>query len=320
VSAAASRRWPLFIGLAIAISGALYGALWREGAKAMRRSIEAFAANERASGRDASYSRISVAGFPFVLRGRIEDASIEIADDWRWSGAALFVGAAPWAPDRLTFSAPSQVLDLGELGRWSVEAKDGRATIAGDRNRGWSLRIASGPARVARDGARSAFEAERVRAMIAPDKENHDLTLARIEIADLIAEGATRSVVAPVIDVAVEVADSATAGTEGSSREIRLRRLYAEADGGTILVSGAFHIDAAGYPEGILNAEIANPGVFAAALGELGAVRRDDAETTEASLSLAAIAGGGRIVAPLVLNDGIASIAGVAVAKLPPVD
>jgi hypothetical protein len=37
-------------------------------------------------------------------------------------------------------------------------------------------------------------------------------------------------------------------------------------------------------------------------------------------LSLAAIAGGGRIVAPLVLNDGIASIAGVAVAKLPPVD
>jgi hypothetical protein len=311
------RRWPLLAAVAAAaIALAAYGALWLEGAKTMRRSIEAFAASESAAGRQVSFARLSVGGFPFLLRARIDDALIVGGGSWRWRGETLFVEAAPWAPDRLAFSAASQALDLGELGLWRIEARRGRATIARNRERGWVLRIASGPARIAREGAAGGFGARRLEATVTPDDRDPQRVLAKLEIADLVAQGATRPVSADVIELAFEIADPPLA----PSREIRLRRLYAESEGGAALLSGVFRLDDAGYPEGVLNADIAKPGAFAALLGELGAIGDHEAEVGAATLDLAAIAGGGRITAPVLLDDGVASIAGVAIAKLPRLD
>lgn len=94
--------------------------------------------------------------------------------------------------------------------------------------------------------------------------------------------------------------------------------LEAEAGTSRLSVSGAITLDAANRPSGELKSIIAAPGPFIQSLADAGLVEPQSAERTAAALTLAAIAGGGAINAPIVLENGEARIANVAIAHLPP--
>ncbi|MGE0407806.1 MAG: DUF2125 domain-containing protein [Amphiplicatus sp.] len=96
-----------------------------------------------------------------------------------------------------------------------------------------------------------------------------------------------------------------------------IRTLQLEGAGAALTLSGAVFLDEAGYPRGALQASLTNPGAIATLLGEFGALAPEKAEQAAASLTLAAIASGGRLAAPLIFENGSASIAGVEIAKLP---
>lgn len=312
---AARRRWLIVALAAAALGAAVYAALWREGAKILRLEIAAWADDQRAAGIDVAYSGVEVRGFPFILRGVVSDAVIAQGDAWRWSAERLFVDAAPWAPDRLAFAAGTQTVDIAEFGRWRIESESGRAVVAVDRSSGWRLRIKSGPGGVANESGTVSLRSKRFDALITPQGPDGDDVRATIAVFDLEIDGKTRPLKAASLDFDFEVVEP-----ESGARRFTIRRFALDGEDGKILVSGAFAVDAKGYPEGSLNADIANPSVYATALGELGALTEEEARAAAAILSLAAIAGGGRIAAPLVFKDGEASIAGVEVGKLPKID
>lgn len=313
----AVRRRGLIVALAAAfVAFVLYALLWREGAKVLRHEIAAWADDQRAAGIDVAYSDIGVAGFPFMLRGLVKDVSIAQGAGWRWSAERLFVDAALWAPDRLAFSPGTQEIDISEFGRWRIESALGRAVIAIDRTSGWRLRIKSGRGSIANESGSLTLRSKRFDALITPEGADRDDVRATIAVAGLELPGRTRTVQAASLDFDFAVADP----EGGGPRTFTIRRFELDGEEGKVLVSGAFTVDAQGYPQGELFADIANPGVFAIALGELGALSVENAEAAAAMLSLAAIAGGGRIAAPMIFKDGEASVAGVRIAKLPKVD
>lgn len=313
---AVRRRWLIAALAAAFVTLVLYALLWREGAKVLRHEIEAWADDQRAAGVAVAYSHIGIAGFPFMLRGVVSDVSIAQGEAWRWSAKRLFVDAALWAPDRLAFSPGTQAIDIAEFGRWRIESVSGRAVIAIDRTSGWRLHIQSGRGRISNESGSFTLRSKRFNALITPEGAERNDVRATIAVAGLELPGRNRNVEATSLDFDFAVA----AAEDGGPRTFTIRRFELDGEQGKVLVSGVFTVDAQGYPEGELFADIANPGVFATALGELGALSMDSAEAAAAMLSLAAIAGGGRVAAPMIFKDGEASVAGVRIAKLPKVD
>ena len=93
--------------------------------------------------------------------------------------------------------------------------------------------------------------------------------------------------------------------------------LIAEIEDTRFSISGEIGLDAADYPSGRLDAEIAKPAGLAHWLGATGALSEEEATSAGAGLTLLAIASGGKISAPIDFSNGAAEIAGVKLANLP---
>lgn len=320
------RKWllftPLILGLLLILA---YGALWMRGAERIRRSIETWAIEQREAGIDVRYDDIDTRGFPFFLRAAIINASISGQEDWRWRAPRLFIDALPLSPNRLVFSARASHSIEFAADRWTVAAPDSRASIARDRKRQWILDFESGPAEIARLNNAQTAGADSILLTVAPAQERHETIEASLAITNLAMKHSASNVIARSVEamIAVRRAPLLEEGIEPwrmAGGALELRRVSVETEEGKLTLAGELTLDAEGRPEGVLNAEIVNPGGFARALGEAGLVSREDAETAAASLTLAAIASGGVLTAPLVLNDGVAMIAGVAIADLPSIE
>lgn len=311
--AGSPRRFLRFRPIAVvAVVVVAYGLFWLEGANRMRRSIDDWAAAQRASGLDVSFDRVATTGFPFSWRGVVDGATIAEPSQLRWSAKTLYIEASPLAPNRLVFSVEnSQTIDLGPYGRWRVDAAQGRASIVGGN--AWALDVRSGKSLIEPVGGGGGIACERFGLIVAPSKDAPGRVEADLAIEGLTVEGLARPVEASVIEARLAI----VIAPEGGPQSLEIRRFHVEAAGAKVELSGALSADALGYPTGSLKAEIANPGAIATLLGEIGALGPADAEQAAASLTLAAIASGGKITAPLILKDGYATIAGVAIAKLP---
>ncbi len=292
-----------------------YYFVWREGAQAMRRAVDAWAEDQRAEGLTVSYDAISASGFPFFLRGGAANAVIGDGERWRWSVERLNIDTLPYAPDRLVFSTTNpQTLDLGEHGVWSLRSENGRASIENDDDRDWLVNVESGPGRIERADGAVSLSAEKFLLSVAPEATDHKRIQASLIVETFSAALRNGGVEAPRIEAFIEAAETA------AGPALDLRRIAIEAEGAQILLQGSIRRDAAGYPEGVLEADIANPSGLAALLQKLGALSEREAERAAAALTLAAIAGGGRIKGPVTLKDGAARIAGVKIADLPRID
>lgn len=320
-----SRWWlygPLIAG---AVIFALYAALWLEGAQQMRRSIAMWADDQRAAGLEVRYDAVKTEGFPFFLRGAVNDVSIGDGGAWRWRAPKLFIDALPLAPDRLIFSARDEhAVDIAGAGRWRIDAPDGRASIQNDNKRLWIVDIESGASRLARADGDEEFDADHFLMTIAPAEENHQTIEASLAISNLSAQMSASAFHAPSVGAMIAVRNSTALETSprawrDAGGALELRRVVINAEDAKLTLSGDLTLDSQGRPAGSLQVEAVNPGNLARALGEAGVINAKEAETIAATLTLASLAGGGVLRAPLVLKDGAASIAGVRIAALPSV-
>ncbi|MEQ8936253.1 MAG: DUF2125 domain-containing protein, partial [Amphiplicatus sp.] len=305
--------WAPFVVAALLV--AAYYVVWREGAQTMRRAVDTWAEDQRAAGLTVSYDQVRASGFPFFLRGAAANAVIGDARRWRWSAEKLNIDTLPYALDRLVFSATNpQTLDLGENGVWLLRSENGRASIEKDDSRDWLVNVESGPGSIESVARAVSLSADKVLLSVAPEASDHERIQASLIIEKLSAGLNAGAIDAARIEAFVEIAETA------AGFALDLRRIAVDAEGAQILLTGSIHVDDAGYPEGVLEADIANPSGLAGLLQKLGALSPQEAKQASAALTLAAIAGGGRINGPVALKNGEARIAGVKIADLPRID
>ncbi|MBB5517912.1 DUF2125 domain-containing protein [Amphiplicatus metriothermophilus] len=313
-----ANRWLLYGPLiAAGILLLSYFALWLQGAQAMRRSVEAWAEDQRAAGLEVSYENVRARGFPFYLRGAVAAPAIaDPATGARWRADALYIDALPFALDRLVFSASNpQMLDLGRSGVWTLEAQDARASIGEDETRGWIVNAQTGPAALARADGPGRFRLEAALMRVAPSLDADGALETSLIVGGLAGEIDGKRFEAARIEAFLEIADAGEAGPE-----IRIKGLSFETEGARASFSGALVLDRGGYPAGVLQAEIINPAGLARALAKLGALTPAESEQAAAALTLAALGGGGKIAGSAELRDGAAYIAGVKFADLPRIE
>jgi len=308
------RLWPVAVIALVLVVHALF---WTNGAGAMRRSVEKWEAAQRETGLDVRFGRVETTGYPFVWRGVVHGADIAAPSLFHWSAEKLRIRASPFAPKRLEFSTDSaQTIDLGRRGLWRIDSDNGLIRVTGGK--AWSLEILSDKSLIERADGGAAVSSEKSRFIVAPARSatggvEAELAVEGLFVSGVADDGVSRSFGAHIIEARLALVPA----SEEAPQSLEIRRFHAEAAGAKVELSGALLIDALGYPDGALNAEIANPGAIAMLLGEIGALSPADAEQAAASLTLAALAGGGKITAPLVLKDGYATIAGVRIARLP---
>ena len=317
---------PLAIG-ALILAG-WYG-LWREGASVMRAELAAFAETQRAAGADVQYRSIKTKGFPFYLRGAAEGFSITYPE----TGAAyatdvLYVDALPYALDRIIFSAPkAQSIDFGDV-RLNVRAPNGRASISGPEangsdgapGRAWRLKSQSGQVSVAAEGLRgdagpaNGFERLTIKnATLNAAPAPGDPTTVEIGlVADALGLQFNGDSVAAADRIEAFIVVSNAGSPNGTT--IDIRGLAVDADDARIALAGELSLDADGYPRGRLDAEIVNPLVLPERLATLGVLGAEEADALAGALGLAALAGGGKVRAPIEFEGATVRIMGVAFA------
>lgn len=102
----------IIVALSVAISVA-----WRYASNAFREGIEEWAAVRQADGIQASYSSITMQGFPFRLQATIRSPVLAKPVprppwaggpdlDWEWRGNEVVAGIKPWSPNRIDLHFP----------------------------------------------------------------------------------------------------------------------------------------------------------------------------------------------------------------------
>ncbi|WDI33055.1 DUF2125 domain-containing protein [Hyphococcus flavus] len=323
-----SRRWlyiPFIIAGVILIG---YYMLWRTGAAEMKKGVEAWVADQRSAGLEITHGPITSDGFPFFLRVHVDNPDISQPDLWRWRTSRLTMDALPYDLRKLIFSTRTeQYLWTEDHGEWRVIAKDFRTSISADDTRGWVFATTIGEGSATRMHTDETIQIENLKLDLAPDSaENTTLTLnlaatglSAINGAKAVELDTFRTMLALTHTDAFAFADPVSVWRQAGGRLI-IRGLSAEIDDAHVMIAGEINLDSENYPAGQLNTEIVNPAVFTEVLHTGGAISRNEAQSVAAALSLAAIAGGGKINAPIHLKDKTAQIAGVTLAGLPKVD
>ena len=125
----------------------------------------------------------------------------------------------------------------------------------------------------------------------------------------------TGSILSPSIEATLTTPASG-ALTTAPNGSIVIDRLFVETEGTEISLSGTISVDEQGYPSGVLDTEIVKPAGLGRVLGKTGALPLEEAQAVETGLALMAVAGGGKITAPIILADGAVSIAGIKLAEM----
>lgn len=323
----ASRRW-LYIPFAVAAL-ILFGyfLLWRAGAQQMKEATLDWIGEQRAAGMDISHGAIRAGGFPFFLRVFIDAPDIASPQGWRWRSDALVMDALPYDLNRLIFSPlGEQYLYTDRFGDWTMTVEDLRASIANDRDRQWVFAMTVGEASSIRaeDGARTHLQSLVFDFAPAPGDPT-TLTL------NLAADGFEATLDDETVTVAsfktslMATETQALAGPDpagawrAAGGALVVAGFYADIEKTEVALSGALYLDRQHYPEGALNTELKNPAGLARLLRKAGALTPQEADAAAAGLTLAAVASGGKISAPIEFKNGAAQIAGVKIADLPQV-
>lgn len=282
--------------------GAVYTIFWKAGATAMRQTI----ATLSESGRVPAFSAegLSTSGFPFFLRGELRRPSL-VDGGYAWSSARLTIDALPINPQRFVFTpADVQSVALGRWGAFEVSTEGARASL--DRRGGhWVVDAqADGIAARSREGSAS-FSGKGLLLKAAPEAGAGLHVSLFAGAFDWSVKGRTAAGEKLLADVAV---------TGGRAD---LRKVIVETGGSKLELKGEVMVGADGYPAGQLDAKLVNPAGAVDALVGLGALAPHEAKAAAAALSLAAVASGGALVAPVELAGGEARLAGVRVARLP---
>jgi hypothetical protein len=281
-----------------------YVVLWFIGAQRMRAAIDAWADEQRAAGLFVGYERARSGGFPFAL-GALLDRPAIAGDSWSWRAPELRLSADALRPDRLVLSASGdQVLNYGATSL-RIDAPNG--TLVLDETDGVLRLLLAAPHAIV-----SAHE-QAPSTTLAPNPAHPGAS--RDPSADQAQDGSRLSPGRADESAGVRLTSLDIAAT--ISNGVELQRLAFETEGARVVLSGAVALDVAGHAQGMLFAEIVNPGPLAHLLARIGLLDTEEAEQAAAALTLAAIAGGGKVSGLITLSNGVATFAGVKLAELP---
>lgn len=312
---------PAIIAIAIFVA---YLFVWLAGARQMKSAVMDFAADQRSAGGAATIGGFKATGFPFFLRGALRN--VELASgEWKISASKAFIDAQPFSPTRFIISSRDPfTVNFGGDGEWRIDAPDGRASIARDKERGWELDVEAGRSRLTRIDKDGLIEAQSFLLSASPSAVDQSRVFFGVNASKIVSTEPDRKLAFDVADLAFAVS-----GLDEKAKSLKAWRdaggvidiqRAAVADGDAKAeVAGSIAIDAAGYPSGRLDAKVGDPAPFVAALAAAGVIRAKDVDNARTALTLIAIANGGKISAPLELEDGEARVAGVRIGKLKPI-
>lgn len=303
-----TNRWFLY-GPFLLAGGVLIAwfMIWRAGADAMRGAIAEFAEAAASEGASVTHAPLRARGFPFFLRGVVDDFSIAEGDR-SFACARLYIDALPYQPDRVIFSCGAEALIGADGESWRLEAPDARASLERDAARGWLARLETG-AVTARDGARAAS----IRSLVvnvgpvAKGDDRLDVALRALDIAPPDRD----VLVAERIDAAARLYPPDAA----ARRRIEIIGLEAIVNEARLAAHGDVFLDGDGV-NGRLDASVEKPVGLVRAMRAFGVLAGDDeARAAEAGLAMFAIAAGGEIVAPIEFDEDGVSIGGVSLGR-----
>ncbi|MEM9014551.1 MAG: DUF2125 domain-containing protein [Pseudomonadota bacterium] len=321
---APSRRLLYVPLIIVALIFAVYAGLWRFGATQMVTAVNQWVADQNAAGLTVTHDDIRSSGFPFFLRTVINSPVISSPEIGQWRGEKLVIEALPYDLNRLIFvPLGEQRVSHIEFGDWTIDAEGLRASIANDKTRGWAFAANVENAKAQSDAGDSASLGALI-VDIAPQTEG----LAVITM-NLAAE--TIALQRNGIESQIDRFEGSFALTETLAFNTSRPLLAWRSAGGSLIIrgmaarlpeaemslQGEVSVDAQNFPVGELNAQFQNPAAFGRLLGDFGVIGRREAMAAEAGLNLAAMATGGKLTAPVRLEDGRAKIAGIAIAELP---
>lgn len=277
--------------------------MWRAGAAAMRSAIDDFAAEVAAGGGAVSHAPMRARGFPFFLRGEIDDFSIE-REGYRVETRTLYLHASPGDPGRIVFSASPATRLTTPTGGWSIRADGARASIERDRD-GWLFKAETAAIEARKGG--EAVTSGRAVVNIAPAGAGAWRISLRVLGAEISNARGQASI--PRLDAAMTARDA--------PRTVEIHGVDSEVGAARLGLQGALAQDGDGFAAGRLDAAIENPAVLIDALAVLGAVKPETRRAVDSGLQILAAAGGGRISAPIDVRGGVVKVAGVKVADAP---
>ncbi len=324
----ASRRW-LYIPFAIA--GVIlvgYYALWRAGAHELKKAVAVWVEDQRALGLEVFHGDIQTDGFPFFLRAHVATPTISSPNAWRWQGETLAIDTLPYELNRLIFSpGGEQLVSADGLGEWRGSADDLRLSIANDKERGWVLAMTVGQATGVRTDDGASYSLGALVLDLAPAPNDPTTLTVNLAASDMTLDIAGETYSAARLQTALALSKthmlsgSAPAQSwRNADGELKIGHFFAEIEAAAITAAGDIRLDQDLYPEGALKAEIEKPAGLAMLLQKTGALTSKEAEAAAAGLSLMAITSGGKISAPIKLENGAAQIAGIKIADLSKVE
>lgn len=287
----------------------------------MKKAVALWADDQRAAGLDVSYGALKAEGFPFFLRVHVETPEIAAPDQWRWRTNRLTLDALPYDLTRLIFSVRSeQQISLAGYGDWRVTAGDFRFSIANDKTRDWTFAMNISGAHAVRGADQASASVENLVFDLAPAAADKTMLVLSLAAANIESNPTGCAFRLDSIEAVMAATQAQALGDAQMWRqaggEFIINGLNAQLDEARLSVSGKLSLDPALHPEGALNTELVSPAPFAKALAQLGLMSEENAESAGAALTLAAIAGGGKISAPLEFKDGAAQLSGVKIFEL----
>ena len=321
------RKWLYAAWAGAAVIVAAYYGLWRYAAGEMETAVNDWVADQRAAGLTVEHGRIKREGFPFFLRVHIDAPHIASRGTGAWRAERLTLDALPYDLNRLIFSpSGEQWAALEGTGEWRFEAADFRASIANDKARDWVFAMTVKEANAYGPHGEEAEIASLIFDLApAPDAPTTmTLTLAAAGFA--IHEGGS-AVSIDELNTALSLTQThmlsdayPAQNWRGAGGALHLHGLTAVANEARLSASGSIGLDEESRPEGALTTTLEKPAGLAEMLAASGALGEEEAKAAIAGLALAAMAQGGRIEAPVMLHDGVATVAGVKIADLKPLD
>ncbi len=316
-----ANRFYLYAPFAVAaVLMAIWFGIWRAGAQTMERAIADWGAGERASGAVVAHAPFRARGFPFFLRGAIDDFSFE-GGDLSVHVDNIYLDALPYDFDRLIVS-PGGGAQLG-VGEdiWTVETRNAKASIEPDAMRDWFVKAEAGATTAHRDDAEFCFS----RFLLNGAPNSSDLSRLEVSIIanDLVVIDGEHA--ARIDALSLDFAIGSYPALQGAQALARWR------DAGGILdihglalaigdsrlqAKGQLRADRNGDPKGVLTARIEKPFDFVDALGASGYLTPEEADVARGAFALMSVASGGVIETPIEFAGGAIRLAGVSFAIL----
>jgi len=287
---------------AIGLAFLVYTLAWLQGAKVMKAEIAAFAAEEITAGRSLTYIDVSVAGYPFTLRGTVKDVAWTSSRWGSFTTENLVIVAVPFQPNKIVLSPRGQqTAELGEE-TYAVTADDLRFSLQRDfaaiETHGLAL---TGDERVIRvaDGI--------INRRALSNGETFALSIQGLDLGD---EAGTMF---HSID--------ASAGREAGVTTLPFVALTVGRDVAEaptlLLAEGDVKLEAGQHPHGELTLTMAHEAALLDLLTETGLIDKAVAENSSSFFSLLKGEGKEELSVPLTLKDGRIKAGFIPLGRLP---